>query len=314
MTVLVVISCLLIVGALSSLWIAIAGAPVRRVDRHRVAAYAVVEQPTVLNRVATAVETKVDTAMQRRGGRLFTAEELALAGIAMPVSNLVILMGCGGVVAIAAGFLLLGNILVGLLLAACVPVVTKIFVRWRTGRSQKKFADQLPGTLQMMAASLRAGHSFPRALDAVAKEADEPMGPELARVVNEVRVGRDMLVSLDEVALRMQSEDFRWVGAAIGAQRETGGNLNEILDQVAATIRDRQHVRMQVMSLSAEGRLSAIILMALPVLIGVYYTFVAGEQMTAFVDAAMGKLLLGVSFVAYVIGGFWMRSIVRIEF
>lgn len=311
---LVIVACLLIVGALTSFWVALVGAPVRRVDRQRVAAYAVVEQPTVLNRVATAVEGKVDTAMKQSGRRLFTAEELALAGIAMPVPSLVILMGCGSVVAVAVGLLLLGSILVGLLLAAAVPVATKIFVRWRTGRVRRAFADQLPGTLQMMAASLRAGHSFPRALDAVSKESDAPIGPELARVVNETRVGRDILVSLDEVAMRMQSEDFRWVGAAIGAQRETGGNLNEILDQVASTIRDRQHVRMQVMSLSAEGRLSAFILMGLPVGIGFYYTLVAGEQMGVFIDSGIGKMLLAVSLVAYVLGGLWMRSIVRIEF
>ncbi|MCK5890075.1 type II secretion system F family protein [Aeromicrobium sp.] len=311
---LVVLALLLIIGALTSFWIGLSGGPVRRVDRQRVAAYAVVEQPTVLNRVATAVEGKVDTAMKQSGGRLFTAEELAMAGIAMPVPSLVVLMGCGAVVAIAAGLLLLGSIVIGVLLAAAVPIMTKIAVRWRTARVRRRFSDQLPGTLQMMAASLRAGHSFPRALDAVAKESDAPMGPELARVVNETRVGRDILVSLDEVAMRMQSEDFRWVGAAIGAQRETGGNLNEILDQVAATIRDRQHVRMQVISLSAEGRLSAMILMALPVLIGGYYTLVAGDQMAVFIDSGIGKLLLAGSLVAYVLGGFWMRSIVRIEF
>ena len=152
---LVIIACLLIVGALTSLWVALAGAPVRRVDRQRVAAYAVVEQPTVLNRVATAVEGKVDTAMKQSGRRLFTAEELALAGIAMPVPSLVILMGCASVVAVAAGMLLLGSILVGLLLAVAVPIVVKVAVRWRTGRVRQRFSDQLPGTLQMMAASLR---------------------------------------------------------------------------------------------------------------------------------------------------------------
>lgn len=311
---LVVIASLLIVGALASLWLAMAGVPVRRVDRERVAAYAVIEQPTVLNRVATAVESKVDTAMKQSNRRLFTAEELALAGIAMPVSNLVILMGSASVVAVAAGLLLLGSFVIGLLLAICVPVATKILVGWRTSRIRYKFSEQLPGTLQMMAASLRAGHSFPRALDAVAREAESPMGPELARVVNETRVGRDILVSLDEVAVRMRSEDFRWVGAAIGAQKETGGNLNEILDQVAATIRDRQHIRLQVKALSAEGRLSAIVMMALPVLVGGYYAVIASDQMSLFIDSGIGKILLAGSLVSYVIGGFWMRSIVRIEF
>ncbi|GAA1739220.1 type II secretion system F family protein [Aeromicrobium alkaliterrae] len=311
---LVVVASLLIVGALSSLWIAIAGTPVRRVDRQRVADYAVIEQPTVLNRVATAVEAKVDTAMKQSNRRLFTAEELALAGIAVPVPNLVILMACGAVVAAAVGTVLLGSLIVGFLLAAAVPVVTKMFVHWRTGRVRRKFSDQLPGVLQMMAASLRAGHSLPRALDAVAKEAEAPIGPELARVVNETRVGRDMLISLDDVAMRMQSEDFRWVGAAIGAQRETGGNLNEILDQVASTIRDRQHVRQQVTALAAEGKLSAVILMLLPVGVGGYYTIISAEQMTTFIDSGIGKILLLASALMYVLGGLWMRSIVRIEF
>ncbi len=314
MSMLVILACLFIFGALGALYVAVEGGPVRRVSRDRIATYAVVEQPTVLNRMATAVETRVDTAVHQSRWGLFTAEELALAGIAMPVSSLVVLMGCASVVAFAVGLVLLGSWLVGLLLVVAVPFVTKILVSWRTGRVRRTFADQLPGALQMMAASLRAGHSFPRALDAVAKESDAPLGSELARVVNETRVGRDMLVSLEDVAVRMDSEDFRWVGSAIGAQKETGGNLNEILDQVAETIRDRQHVRQQVTALSAEGRLSAVILMLLPVLIGTYYTLVAGDQMTTFIDSGIGKILLAGSGLAYVLGGFWMRSIVRIEF
>ncbi len=314
MTVLVVIASLFIIGALSSLYIALAGPPGRRVERQRVAEYAVVEQQSMLNRVAVAVEDRVDEAMRERGMKLFTVEELALAGIRTPVTTLVILMGCAAVVAAALGLVLLGSLLVGILLAVAVPVVTKIFVRWRTGRVQKKFADQLPGALQIMAASLRAGHSFPRALDAVSREADAPIGPELARVVNETKVGRDVLTSLDDVAVRMQSDDFRWVGAAIGAQRETGGNLNEILDQVAATIRDRQHIRQQVAALSAEGRLSAVILMLLPVGIGGYYALIAGDTFGIFLEAGIGKILLIGSVILYALGGLWMRSIVKIDF
>lgn len=311
---LVLVACLLVLGALSAMWIAMAGTPVRRVDRARVSAYAVVEQPTVLNRVATAVETRVDTALHQSRYRLFSAEELTLAGIAMPLSNVVILIGCGAVVAFATGTVLLGSLVVGALFALCVPVVAKMVIQMLTGRIRRRFAAQLPGTLQMMAASLRAGHSFPRALDAVAKESDAPMGPELIRVTNEARVGRDLVSALDDVATRMQCEDFRWVAAAISAQKETGGNLNEILDQVAATITDRQHVRQQVIALSAEGRLSAVILMLLPVLIGIYYSIVASEQMSLFVASGIGKLLLLGSALGYVLGGLWMRSIVRIEF
>ncbi len=311
---LVLMSVMLVLFALLSLYVALEGPPARRVSKHRVAAYSVVEQKSALTKSAEFVEGKVDEYLRRDGRAPFQAEELQRAGIVMPLASFVVLLGCVGVVAFGVGMVLLGSVLVGLLFAVAVPIVAKIWLSWRTGRVYRKFADQLPQALQLMAASLRAGHGFDRVLDAVAREIDSPLGPELARAANEARLGRDMVAALEDVAARMHSDDFKWVAAAISAQRETGGNLNEILDQVAETIRERQHVRMQVMALSAEGRLSAVILMLLPVGIGGYYALVSGETMTTFVDSGIGKLLLAGSLVAYVLGGLWMRSIVRIEF
>ncbi|MFI5427321.1 type II secretion system F family protein [Aeromicrobium sp. UC242_57] len=200
------------------------------------------------------------------------------------------------------------------LLAVLVPLVWKALLSMRASGRRKKFADQLSQALQMIAAALRAGHSITRAIEAVAQEAEAPMSEEFARVANEVRLGRDLVEALEQVAVRMESEDFSWVAGAISAQRETGGNLNEILEQVAETIRERGHIRQQVRSLSAEGRISAYILMALPVIIGIYYALVSQEVMGAFVDSGIGKLLLAGSLLLYVLGGFWMRSVVRIEF
>ncbi|KAA1379667.1 type II secretion system F family protein [Aeromicrobium fastidiosum] len=304
---------LLVTMSLGGVYVAVNGVPVGRVDSARISRLVVQERRSLLTRVTDAVINGVEAVMRRQGWRPFGARELELANVAMPVANLVVMLLCISVVAFSVG-LVLAHALLGLLLAVLVPVLAKVWLSRRGARQRRAFAKQLPQGLQMMAASLRAGHSLPRVLDAISKELDAPMGEELARVVNENRLGRDLVESLEAVAERMQSTDFRWVAGAISAQRETGGNLNEILDQVAETIRERLHVRMQVMSLSAEGRLSAVILMGLPVCIGIYYMLVSADTMSLFVATGIGKLLLLGSAVLYLLGGLWMRSIVNIEF
>lgn len=303
----------LVAGALACGYVAVNGVPAGRVSSARINHIALKERPSLLTRATDAMVSAVDSTMKRRGWRPFTARELELANVSMPVASLVVMISSIAVVAFSLA-LVVWNFLVALIIAVLIPVLAKFWLKRRGARQRRRFAAQLPQGLQMMAASLRAGHSLPRVLDAVSKELDAPMSDELARVVNENRLGRDLVESLEQAADRMQSQDFVWVAGAIAAQRETGGNLNEILDQVAGTIRERHHVRMQVMALSAEGRLSAIILMALPVLIGVYYTLVSGATMSLFVATTIGKLLLLASAVMYLLGGLWMRSIVKIEF
>lgn len=296
-----------------AVYLAINGVPAGRVAAGRLENLTVKPHRTPLSRVADTAVDGVESLLRRRGWRPFSAQELELAGIAMPVASLIVMILCIGVVAFSVGAIF-ANVVVGLLLAVLVPLCAKVWLNNRGSRVRTKFANQLPQTLQMMAASLRAGHSLPRVLDTVSQEMDAPTSVELARVVNENRLGRDLVESLEAVAERMQSQDFSWVAGAISAQRETGGNLNEILDQVATTIRDRHHLRMQVKSLSAEGRLSAVILMALPVCIGLYYTVVSAETMSLFIATGIGKLLLLVSAVMYLLGGLWMRSVVKIDF
>lgn len=303
----------LVAGACVAGYLALTGVPAGRVPTERISRLTVKPRSSGLTRVADAVVGAVESVMSRRGWRPFTARELELANVSMSVASLVVVISCIAFVALTIG-IVAGSVVVGILLAVLVPVGAKLWLGRRGARLRTKFAAQLPQTLQMMAASLRAGHSLPRVVDSVSHEVDAPMSSELSRVVNENRLGRDLVESLENVAERMQSQDFGWVAGAIAAQRETGGNLNEILDQVAETIRERHHVRMQVMSLSAEGRLSAIILMGLPVVVGLYYTLVASETMSLFVGTTTGKLLLIGSAVLYVIGGLWMRSVVNIEF
>lgn len=293
---------------------ALAGPSGQRVSKERLSRFRAVDDKPALTKISEGLTSRVEQLLSRRGWRPFTAAELELSGVRTPVASLVILIACIAFASFAVGFVMFQSLWVGVLLAAVVPFAAKWWIKVKAARRCKRFAEQLPATLQMTAASLRAGHSLPRALDAVAAEAEAPMSEELARAVNESRLGRDLVEALEQVSVRMKSKDFYWVAGAISAQRETGGNLNEILDQVSETIRERNHVRQQVHALSAEGRISAYILMALPVLIGGYYTLVNPALMGAFVDSFIGKLMLVGSLVMYVLGGFWMRSVVRIEF
>jgi tight adherence protein B len=122
----------------------------------------------------------------------------------------------------------------------------------------------LPDVLQLVTTALRSGYGITQALESVAEEAEEPARSEFAHVLVESRLGRDLSDSMRALAQRMESKDLEWVVSAIDINRETGGNLSEVLNTVSTTIRERGRMARHVRTLTAEGRLSARILIALP--------------------------------------------------
>ena len=208
----------------------------------------------------------------------------------------------------------LGGPVLGLVALVAVPFGAKLLLGFKAGRRQAAFADQLDDSLQLMAGSLRAGHSLLRSVDSVSQEADAPMSEEFARIVNETRVGRDLNDSLDEVAARMGSDDFTWVAQAIAIHREVGGNLAEVLDAVGHTIRERNQIRRQVKALSAEGKLSAIVLMTLPFGVTGFLLMTNPGYLAKFTESLAGYAMLGVAGLMLLVGGLWLRKTVRITF
>ncbi|MGY1702217.1 type II secretion system F family protein [Geodermatophilus sp. SYSU D00766] len=269
--------------------------------------------PTLLSKVTAQASGGVEQVIARRGGVAAGAAALERAGIGLPLAEVVLLTGLAALVLGAAGWLL-GGVAAGLLLAVLAPVGARVLVRLRTGRRQARFADQLDDALQLMASSLRAGHSLLRAIDAVAEQAPAPIGEEFARIVNETRVGRDLGAALDEVGERVDSDDFRWIAQAIAIQREVGGNLAEVLDTVATTIRERNAIRRQVKALSAEGRLSAWVLMALPGGIVAFLSVTNPAYVATFTESLSGWVMVAVSLGLLLVGGLWLRKTVRIRF
>ena len=167
--------------------------------------------------------------------------------------------------------------------------------------------------LQLLSGSLRAGYSLMQGVEAVSQEVSEPMGKELRRVMTEARLGRPVEEALDGVAERMDSKDFAWAVMAIRIQREVGGNLSELLLTVGETMVERERLRRDVAALTAEGKISAIILALLPVGLGAIMWAMNPKYMGPLLIDGLGQVLLGVAVVAALIGFAWMKKTITIE-
>ena len=276
-----------------------------------------VEQVSALTRVTDRTVAAVESATQSRRA-LFPEEKLRLAGIAMqPSAFLLVVFGATVVLALLAillGFGTWWTVLWLLLLTPLALVGAQMLLAALTARRRARFAEQLDDTLQLISGNLRAGHGTVQSLDAVAHDVGDPTADELARVVNQTRIGRDLNAALDETAVRMRSDDFTWTAQAIAINRETGGNLSEVLDQVAKTIRERNQIRRQIRALSAEGRLSAIVLIVLPFAVFGAILLTQPQYLAVFFTSIWALLALVVAVVLLIIGIVWMLAVVRIRF
>jgi tight adherence protein B len=216
------------------------------------------------------------------------------------------------VAGLVVGAGLLAHIGFGLILAAVGPVVAELALTRKVGKRSSAFEEQLPDVLQLLAGSLRAGYGFLQAIDTAATEASEPAASEFARVVTEARLGGSVEVALEAMAERLDSPDFRWVVIAVNIQRQVGGNLAELLETVAETVRERERLRRHVKALSAEGRLSAVILFALPIFVAGYIMIVNPDYMAVLYESTVGLIALGLMTLFMGLGVVWIRKIIRI--
>lgn len=211
-----------------------------------------------------------------------------------------------------AGFAMFGFVN-GLLLALLVALLPPAFVSFTAGRRKKAFLNLLPDTLHLLSGSLRAGYSLMQGVEAVSQEVEEPMGKELRRVVTEARLGREVEDALQAIGERMESPDFAWVVMAIRIQREVGGNLSELLLTVADTMVHRERLRRDVAALTAEGKMSAIILGLLPIGLGLFMYTANGDYMKPLFTTGLGKGLLLAACVSAGVGFAWMKKTINIK-
>lgn len=266
-----------------------------------------------LSRFAGSAVRFIEEQLARRPTKLYRRELLEMAGLKLSQADYIILVVSGTVVGGLIG-LLLSGIGLALLFFLIAPFAGHIVLVVLTMRRRTKFDAQLGDTLQLLTGGLRAGHSILRAIDAAAVEADSPTSEEMRRIITETSLGKDLQQSLNDTADRMDSEDFMWIAQAIQINREVGGNLAEVLDQVSGTIRERTEIKGHIKALAAEGKFSAYILMALPLGIVVMLSVVNPDYIGVLYTEPLGWVMIGVSVVLMVIGGLWLRKIIDLKF
>jgi tight adherence protein B len=271
------------------------------------------EAKTTLSRLSSRASFAVEGALDRRGKRSSLALALEKAGIVLRPGEFGLLVLSASVIAFAL-VLLLGNLLIGIVLAVLIPLAARFLVTHRASRRQTAFADQLNDTLLLLAGTLRAGYGFMQAADTVAREGESPTSEEFRRLVLETRLGRPVVEALAAMHERVGSVDFGWVVQAIEMNLESGGNLAEVLETVAGTIRERAQLRRQVKSLSAEGRMSGWILLALPFALAGVMGATNPAYLSELYLTVPGRIMLGVAVVLMTIGTIWIRKTVKVKF
>jgi tight adherence protein B len=188
---------------------------------------------------------------------------------------------------------------------------------WRVASRRNKRIErierQFPEALDLMGRAMRAGHSFPSAVKMVADEMAEPLGRDFRLLFDEMNYGVPTNEALLHLADRVPVSDVSYFVVAVMIQRESGGNLAELLDKISVIVRDRLELLGEVRTLSAEGRLSAIILTALPFGVGLVVNIMNPEFMAVLWTDPMGLRMVGVAIFMMVLGILWMRSIIRIR-
>jgi len=271
------------------------------------------DPPSQLNRLAGVTVGGLDRFLASRNVRLYNRDALENAGVRFSQAEFIVLVIAGAIVGALVG-LVIGVPVVSFLLVILAPFVGHLVLGFLAGKRRAKFDQQLGDTLQLLAGGLRAGHSILRAIDAAAAESQSPTSEEMRRVITETSLGRDLLASLTDTSERMKNEDFVWIAQAIQINREVGGNLAEVLDQVNETIRERSEIKGHIKALAAEGKFSAYILIAMPIGIVLMLMTVNPGYMDAMFTHPLGWAMIGASVVLMTIGSLWMRKIIDLKF
>jgi tight adherence protein B len=239
---------------------------------------------------------------------LFEQADTSLSVSKLAIISAVLAMG-GAAVAI---FLKLHMALVPLA-GTCFGVLPLGWVVHRRSKRLKTFAAQLPDALEMLARGLRAGQSLAFGFSMVGAEMSAPIGKEFSRVFEEQNLGIPMEESLESLSQRIPNLDLKFFVTAIILQRQTGGDLAEILDKIGCLIRDRFRIWGQVQALTGEGRLSGVVLLALPLVLFIAVYQLNPKYISLLFTDPMGKKMLGVAVIMQILGALVIRKIVNIK-
>ncbi|NLA58068.1 MAG: secretion system protein [Firmicutes bacterium] len=251
----------------------------------------------------TAVDSggQLELRLHRAGIPLKAGEFLAFNGFAGLV---------GGLVGVAAGR---GSLLETLLFLLVGLILPQLYLIRRERASMAALSGQIADSLILMANSLRAGHSFLQSLEMVAREMDPPISREFRRALQEMSLGIPVETALTAMGRRAGNEDLDPMVTAVLIQRQVGGNLAEILDAIAETIRERVRIQGEVKTLTAQGRISGVIISLLPLAIGVFIGILNPDYLHVLITHPLGKVMLAVGVLGQLAGIAAIRKIIQID-
>jgi len=250
------------------------------------------------------IVSRVDQVIQRQGFAQRLARDLARADIKLTAGEFLILQFLTTASGGFAGYLLSGkSLLLGLVGLFTGYFIPRLWLNRRIAARLGAFNSQLPGTIDLLANSLRAGYSLLQAMDTVSREAPEPTATEFRRVVREVGLGLSPQEALGHLVRRMQSDDLELMVTAINIQHEVGGNLAQILESIAHTIRERVRIKGEIATLTAQQVVSGYIISALPILLGLVLYLINREYIMGMFEGIficipiIGALMIIVAFL-----------------
>lgn len=240
-------------------------------------------------------------------------DSLLQAGLLIKAEEYIIIWLVSGLLPGLIGVILGLNTMLCILLMGGGFILPAVVLSMKKKKRGDKFNNQLGDALMIISNSLRAGFTFEQALKSVSRDLPDPIGTEFRKIVREVDLGERLEVAMEEVAIRMNSDDMGLMNTAVAIQRQVGGNLADVLDNIGETIRARIIMKKNIKAMTAQGEISGKVIALLPVILLVMISFVNGEYMEPMFNTTFGHVLLGVSFILELLGYMMIKKLINIE-
>jgi tight adherence protein B len=238
---------------------------------------------------------------------------LQQANVKYPIGVFVLLSTLLGIIGFIAGVGMTKNYLISVIIMFCFIGLPFFYLRIKKKSRVEKFQKQLPDGLELMARALKAGHAFTSGMKLAADEFDDPLGPEFENTIDMINFGVSVPDALKKMASRIDCPELKYFVVSVILQKETGGNLAEIIESLAELIRKRFKLQDKVKTLAAEGKLSAIILIALPVCVVIFLRFSNPDYINTLVVDPIGRIVAGVCVLLMGIGVIIIKKMVNIK-
>jgi tight adherence protein B len=261
----------------------------------------------------TGMVPVLDKVIGQTNRGLSLAKFIEQSGVKTTVSGLLVISAGLAIAGYFLGAMFTALLPVRLVVAVACAAVPTLVVRFKRQRRFNKFEELFPEALDLMARALKAGHAFSTGLKMVSDEMADPVGPEFRKTFDEQNFGLPLKDSLANLIDRIPLLDVRFFATAVLIQRDTGGNLAEILENLASVVRERFKILRQVRVYTAHGRFTGWVLMALPGALAVVLSFINPDHMNLLFRERIGQMLIGIACVMQFVGYMWIRTIIKIE-